>query len=442
MDQRPASPVTRRGLIKASLATGAGLLLSQPARLFAQGSPSSNINIALIGLGAQGRVLLDDMLNIKGLSFKAICDIWPYAQTYGKNKLKKAGHDVNVYTDYEDMLAKEKDLDAVIVATPDFWHAPHTVGCLKAGKHVYCEKMMSNTVEGARSMVAAMRETGKLLQIGHQRHSNPRYIFALENLIKKSKLCGRLTAANAQWNRAVTDERTVPKIYELPQDVLTKYGYDNMAQFLNWRWAKKLSGGPISDLGAHQIDIFNWFLGVKPSGVMAAGGNDYYKREWYDNVMAIYEYPMPEGVVRAFYQVLTTTSSGGGYFETFMGDQATLKISENPKLTKIYREANAVSWDELIAKGYIAADKSGAAAPDTKVDARETAALVAYDMPVTLDVPPHQPHLENFFNAIRGTAKLNCDGEHAFESEASIFKVNEAVEAKKMLYFKPEDFVA
>ena len=67
------------------------------------------------------------------------------------------------------MLDKEKELDAVLIATPDFWHERHAIDCLKAGKHVYCEKEMSNTLEGARSMVAAARETGKLLQIGHQR---------------------------------------------------------------------------------------------------------------------------------------------------------------------------------------------------------------------------------------------------------------------------------
>ncbi|HRJ72737.1 MAG TPA: Gfo/Idh/MocA family oxidoreductase [Terrimicrobiaceae bacterium] len=435
------NPLTRRGLIKASLATGAGLVLSRPATLFGQ-TPSSDLNIGIIGVGAQGRILLDAMANIPGLRFQAVCDIWPFAQTFAKNRLKKAGHDVRTYVDYEDMLAKEKDLDAVIVATPDFWHAPHTVGCLKAGKHVYCEKMMSNTVEGARSMVAAARESGKLLQIGHQRRSNPRYLFALENLIRKQKLCGRLTAANAQWNRAVSEDIGWPKNYELPDDVLKKYGYRDMQQFRNWRWYRDLSGGPISDLGAHQIDIFNWFFGTGPHSVLAGGGADYYKREWYDNVMCIFDYHTPEGTARAFYQVLTTTSSGGGYFETFMGDQATIKISENPKLTKVYREANAPEWDDLIAKNYLVVDKAGGGGSEQKVDVRETAALVSYDIPVTLDKALHQPHLENFFHAIRGSAKLNCDGAHAFASEAAIFKVNDAVEAQKMLFYTPEDFQA
>ena len=110
---------------------------------------------------------------------------------------RKLGNEVRAYENYEDLLAKEKDLQAVVIATPDFWHAPMTNTCLKAGLHVYCEKMMSNTIEGARSMVQTMRETGKLLQIGHQRRSNPRYVFTLNRLLHEAQFCGRLTAAQA-----------------------------------------------------------------------------------------------------------------------------------------------------------------------------------------------------------------------------------------------------
>jgi len=352
------------------------------------------------------------------------------------------GHEVHAYENYEDLLAIEKDLQAVVVATPDFWHAPITNACLKAGLHVYCEKMMSNTIEGARSMVKTMQETGKLLQIGHQRRSNPRYVFALNRLIRDAKLCGRLTAAQAQWNRAVTEDFGWPKKAAMPQEVLTKYGYTDMHQFRNWRWFKNLGGGPLSDLGAHQIDIFNWWFGVKPCAVMASGGIDYYKNhEWYDNAMVIYEYPLAEGVARAFYQVQTTTSAGGGYFEYFMGDEGSIKMSENPALSAIYREARAPSWDDLISKNYIRAKTGGTSpTPDAaKVDVRETAQLAEYEMTVSFNKPPHMPHLENFFNAVLGKAKLNCPGDEAFGSEYVIHKANEAIPAQKTLFLSPEE---
>jgi predicted dehydrogenase len=302
--------------------------------------------------------------------------------------------------------------------------------------------MMSNTIEGARSMVQTMRETGKLLQIGHQRRSNPRYIFALNRLVRDAKILGRLTAANGQWNRAVTEDFGWPKKAAMPPEELAKYGYADMHQFRNWRWFKNLGGGPLSDLGAHQIDIYNWWFGMPPKSVMASGGIDYYKNhEWYDNAMVIYEYPLPDGVARAFYEVQTTTSAGGGYFEYFMGDEGSLKMSENPNLTALYREARAPSWDGLVKKGYIRAKTNGAAAtPDAaRVDVRETAQLAEYEIPVTFSKAIHQPHLENFFNAMRGKARLNCPADEAFSSEYVIHKANEAIAAQKMITITPQE---
>jgi len=439
--------IDRREFISTTAVAGAGLLLtscnSEPGQKpVAQRASSLNtLNIALIGYGEEGKVLLESILNIESVRVVALCDIWDYHRDEGVRYLKKVGNDVRAYENYEDLLAKEKDLQAVVVATPDFWHAPITNTCLKAGLHVYCEKMMSNTIEGARSMVHTMRETGKLLQIGHQRRSNPRYLFAMNRLLRDAKFCGRLTAMQAQWNRAVKEDFGWPKKYELSGAMLAKYGYKDMHQFRNWRWFKGLGGGPLSDLGAHQIDIFNWWLGMLPKSVVASGGLDYYQNhDWYDNAMVIYEFPLADGVARALYQVQTTTSAGGGYFEMFMGDEGTIKMSEDPSLCAIYREARAtaVSWDDLIEKGYIRA-KDVPAVDATKVDVRETAQLAQYEIPVFFNKPPHQPHLENFFNAIRGTAKLNCPADEAFGSEYIIHKANEAIAAQTRLVITPEE---
>jgi predicted dehydrogenase len=441
--------ISRRDFIGATAAAGAGLLLTScspdagpPAAQKKQGG--SDLHVALIGYGAEGAVLMDSLIKIDGIQIVAICDIWEYHRLEGQRLLKAYGTDARAYENYEDLLEKEKDLQAVIVATPDFWHAPITNACLKAGLHVYCEKMMSNTIEGARSMVQTMRETGKLLQIGHQRRSNPRYLFAKQRLLDTAKICGRQTAAQAQWNRAVTEDFGWPRKFAMPADQLAKYGYQDMHQFRNWRWFKALGGGPLSDLGAHQIDIFNWWFGMTPQSVMASGGVDYYKtHEWYDNAMVIYEFPLPQGVARAFYQVQTTTSAGGGYFEMFMGDEGTLKMSEDPSLCAIYREARAPSWDDLVQKGYIRAKVSATAAADAvKVDVRETAPLAEFEIPVFFNKPPHMPHLENFFNAIRGTAKLNCPADEAFRSEYVIHKANEAIPAGQRVAISPQEVEA
>lgn len=464
-DSRPsAPPLTRRDFLATGAKLGAALLAAPYiARAAAPTGPAGaarTLNVALIGCGEEGRVLLNASLKIPDIRFRAVCDIWPYNRTYGERLLKKFGHDPKPFEDYREMLSSMPDLDAVIVATPDFVHAEHTNAALRAGHHVYCEKLMSNTVEGARSMVLTARETGKLLQVGHQRRSNPRYLHAKDHLLNEAHILGRINNASGQWNRAVTEDLGYPAKYALSEATLHQYGYANMHEFRNWRWFKRYAGGPISDLGAHQIDVFNWFLGANPSSVMAGGGVDYYTtHEWYDNVTAIYEFPTPSGIVRSTYGVLTTTSAGGGYHEYFMGDEGALKMSENPKYTKLYREARAPEWDQWVAKNLIVRPDSGEGAPapvkpwekarpkfgppprTSVVDVRETAALSAWDMPVVLDKPIHQPHLENFFDAIRLGTPLACTGESAFATAVTVLKVNEAVAAKKMLTFSPGDFI-
>jgi predicted dehydrogenase len=452
---------TRRDFLSTGLKLGAAVLVA-PHVARGQGTAGqAALNVGLIGCGEQGRVLLNAALKIPDIRFQAVCDIWPYNRTYAERLLKKYSHEARPFGDYQEMLSTVTDLDAVIVATPDFVHAEHTNAALRAGKHVYCEKLMANTVANARSMVVTARETKKLLQIGHQRRSNPRYQHALGKVVQDAKLLGRITNINGQWNRSVGEDLGWPAKQVLPEATLAKYGYANMHEFRNWRWFKKYAGGPISDLGAHQIDIYNWFLGANPTAVMASGGADYYQNhEWYDNVMAVYEFTTPQGPVRAFYQVLTTTSAGGGYMEYFMGTEGSLKLSENPAYTKLFREARAPEWDQWVEQGIIRKPgtpdegaekllpwekprpKFGAPVRTSVVDVRETAALSSWDMPVTLDKAIHQPHLENFFDAIRGKAQLNCPGEAAFASAVTVLKVNEAVAARTTLTFKPEDFVA
>jgi predicted dehydrogenase len=409
------------------------------------------INVALLGAGAQGQVLLDAMLRIPGLRFVAVCDIWTeFNQRRAVNTLKKYKFDVRGYEDYRQMLDQEKELDAVIVATPDFWHAPQTVDCLKAGKHVYCEKEMSNTLEGARQMVAAARESGRKLQIGHQRRSNPRYLHCYQKLIREANLLGRIVTINGQWNRAVSPDLGAPERYTIPDARLAQYGFRSMHEFRNWRWYKGKGGGPIVDLGSHQIDIYNWFLDKPPSHVIASGGLDYHDpktHEWYDTAMVIYEYETERGPVRAYYQTQTTNGSQG-YFENFMGDQGTLLISESEANYpgRLYRDPNAPAWDDWIQKGYITAPKivekeeqeEGAAV----LDVRESVSPDEHRVPVVLRDPYHQPHLQNFFDAVRGKAELNCPAEVGFESAVTVLKVNEAIEAKQRLSFRPEEFQA
>jgi predicted dehydrogenase len=437
--------INRRTFLRSTAAIGTGLVLS-PTLLAQQTSQPDDINVALIGAGAQGKVLATACLKIPGVRFKALCDIWDYNRNWLSRRLKAYRHEHNTYVDYGEMLDNEKDIDAVIIATPDFWHTEHAIACLKVGLHVYCEKEMSNTIEGARKIVQAAKESGKLVQIGHQRRSNPRYTFCYEKLIEEARLLGRITTINGQWNRskAACEDKGWPKGSDIDSTSLEKYGFKSMNQFRNWRWYKGLGGGPIVDLGSHQIDIYNWFLGVPPKSIIASGGTDYWtQHQWYDNVMAIYEYETNEGIVRALYQTGTTNSSQG-YFEIFMGDEGTLLISEASNRGNIYREdwVPETKWQPWVKSEYVIQKEPPKQTTEKTdaVDARESVPAARYDLPVTMDKPFHQPHLENFFDAIRGKATLNCPPEIGFESAVTVLKVNEAVEAAKKLDFSTEEF--
>ncbi|HEC02508.1 MAG TPA: Gfo/Idh/MocA family oxidoreductase [Phycisphaerales bacterium] len=453
-DQETTKEINRRSFLRTTAAAGAGLAFSPMVSSRAASGKPDDINIALLGAGAEGKVLMEAILKMKdpSIRFKAVCDIWTaWNQKRVSRTLKAYRHPVNTYVDYQDMLAQEKDLDAVIIATPDFWHAPHTVACLEAGLHVYCEKEMSNTLEGARKMLEASKKTGKLLQIGHQRRSNPRYRHCYDKLIDGAKLLGKITCVNGQWNRskAACEDLGFPKSAPIDEATLKKYGYESMHQFRNWRWYKGLGGGPIVDLGSHQIDIYSWFLGANPKAVLASGGVDYWKgHDWYDNVMVIYEYDLGGRTVRAFYQTITSNSAKG-YFETFMGDEGTLEISEASGRGTVYREAwvPAENWEKWTKMGYIAEPKKEEEAPkpaaDTVLDVRESPKPPSYEIPITMGGKAyHQPHLENFFDAIRGKAELNCPGQIGYETAVTVLKVNEAIAAGKKLEFDPADFEA
>jgi len=420
----------------------------------AQSRPRSKdaIHVGLIGAGAQGQVLMDAVIKISKdnpVLIRAVCDIWePHRTRVARtlNAYKALGHRGNAYVDYQEMLDKETDLDAVIVATPDFWHAEHTIACLKKGLHVYCEKEMSNTIEGAKQMVIAARQAGKLLQIGHQRRSNPRYLFCYQYIIGQTKILGRITTINGQWNRSrsACEDLGWPEGTELPEDVLNRYGFASMHQFRNWRWYKGLGGGPIVDLGSHQIDIYNWFLGRPPRSVMASGGIDYWTdHQWYDNVIAVYEYQTEHGIVRATYQTLTTNSNGG-YFEQFMGDRATLDLSESGRCA-VYRETwvPEKEWYQYEDMRLIKREEGLDQRQELKsiLDVRSSPRPPKYNILVEMNKPYHQPHLENFFEAIRGNETLNCPAEVGYETAVTVLKVNEAIEAGRRLEFRPEDFI-
>ncbi len=474
----------RRSFLRTSAVTGGSLYLATSKSAIAQGeAPGRKIKCALVGCGAQGdRLRVASSKIMSGIQWVAVCDIWKYNRTPTarrmayENKHQVEGP-VAEYETIEEMLEKQPDIEAVFIATPDHLHAPFSRMCLEKGKSVYCEKMMSNTIEGARDMVKAGKANNGIFQIGHQRHSNPRYTHLREKIIKKG-LLGRVTHCYGQWNRGVAASQPlgIPKNQTIPTEMLTKYGFDSMEQFRNWRWFAKYGGGPISDLGAHQIDMFNWMYETTPTSLYATGGVDYYdgtpgpdgqpkaKFELPDNVMCLYEYNTPAGVMRAYYQVLTTTGSQG-YYEKHMGVSGSAIISESPTYNQVYAEPSTDwsqyaagdnpilvkapdnvknkfwehprAWAKPAPKSYNVTGTAKAVA-----DARESKALDPWEIPVILDVYPHTPHVANFIEAVqqKNAALLTCNVMDAFKSCVTVLKAYECLKSGQKYNFTPADF--
>ncbi len=434
--------MSRREFVQSMSAGVAGLAaLGGASTAFGNTAAGSadEVVVGIIGSGVQGRILLNDCVNIPGVRFKAICDIWPFAQRYAGNTLRRAGQQVEIYEDYREMLEKEKDLDAVIVASPDFVHAEHTIACLKAGLHVYCEKEMADSLESAREMVLAARESNRLCQIGHQRRSNPVYQQALQ-MIQNDEVCGRVTACYGQWNRSVQPKLTWPERFVIPDETLQRFGYESMDHYRNWRWFRRYSSGPIADLGSHQISVFGWFLGANPTKLTAMGGTDYFPdREWYEDVMAMYEYETSKGSARMYYQVLNTNGYGN-YFERFKGDKGSLVISENLQQSYYVPEGDYEIPDwlaqlERTQRGGMSVIPLGAAIAARNA---EGAAIMQEMDQKTI----HQRHLENFFQAVRANnpAHLTCPAELAYSMAVPVLNVIKAVESNEKLQFTEADY--
>jgi predicted dehydrogenase len=325
--------------------------------------------------------------------------------------------------------------------------------------------------------VKAWQQTGGIFQIGHQRHSNPRYLHLRDRVIKPGIL-GRVTHCYGQWNRGVSASAPIRmKNVKIDPKLLADSGYGSLEEYLNWRWSPKFGAGPISDLGAHQIDMFNWMYDATPVSLYAAGGVDYYdggpgpdgqpkaKFELPDNVMCLYEYKLPQGIMRAYYQVLTTTGSQG-YYEKHMGVAGSAIISESPSYNQVYSEPNndwskyAEGNDPTLVKSPAAlknkfweTERNWAKPPSTKSydlpaiakavsDARESKALDPWEIPVALQVYPHTPHVQNFIEAVQMKKHdhLTCNVMSAYKSCVTVLRSYDSMKTGQKYLFTPEDF--
>ena len=446
---------TRRDFMKTSaIAAGlgvAGKLYAQeqaaPAQISSADS-ADDLNVAVIGLGIMGDLFIDRLIRLKGVRIKTVCDIWEYKRKRMANRLKKYGYPVTIYEDYREMLEKEKDLHAVFIMTPDFVHAEQAIACLQAGLHVYCEAPMSHDAAQARRMVQTARETEKLLQIGHERRSNPRYIHAIQTLIRDRHVLGRVTHGNAHWNREETTLYGWPQKYEMPAGTLEKYGYRSMQEFRNWKWFRKYSGGPLVIYGAQQLDVFNWALGCTPSNVTAFGDRLIdQKWESLDNATCIFEYKTEAGVTRVSYEILSTNDVDKRA-ERFIGFDGALTISDIPGLgDTLQRVSGAQGWrtfleERLLGEPYtVFLDKLDKKKSQVEVRDSERPQVYIWPIPVQCESNLYELHISNFLSAVREGTPLSCPPEVGFAALAAALKIEKAIKKGRRMACSPAEFI-
>ena len=247
----------RRNFLKVLAGTPAMAALGAAAALRGP-APGGRVRIAFIGVGSQGRAQLTNVDPGYG-DVRALCDINP-AQlkladgVLAKNGMPPARH----YADWREMLQKE-DVEAVIMAPPLWAHADLAVGCLDAGKHVLCEKMMAWDVESCERMRAAALRNDRVLEIGYQRNHNPMYQAAYDGIVKAGVL-GDIYHVRLAWHRNGSWRRKAEK--PSPDYDPSQWGYPTFDHLINWRLYWKYSQGLMAELCSHQVNAANWFLGA------------------------------------------------------------------------------------------------------------------------------------------------------------------------------------
>jgi len=240
------------------------------------------IRIGVVGIGSpnsRGRDVFNDFHNQKSYKIRgvAVCDVDNNHVGRAATLLQNKGYkEVTTYHDYRD-LNDRKDIDAVIVATPDQWHALVAIDAMKKGKDVYCEKPLTLTIEEALAMQQVAEKTGRVVATGSQQRSDSRFRLACE-LVRNGRL-GKIDTIECRiGNNPVSGPIPVAKVPE-GFDYDMWLGPCPMAEFVDngketrchyqFRWWYEYSGGKMTDWGAHHLDIAQWALGRDGSGPIA-----------------------------------------------------------------------------------------------------------------------------------------------------------------------------
>ncbi len=323
------SELTRRTFLG-----GAGVL-GATAAAAAQSTPrgpNDRITVGMIAVGSRAQELLEAIKRVEGTEIVAVCDAYT-GRT--ERAVERTGGRAKVVGDPRAILA-DPSIDAVTIASPDHWHKDHVIEALRAGKDVYCEKPLTYTIDDGLEIIDAVKQTGRLLQVGSQGVSSQTQRKARE-IIQSGQL-GQVTMIRASYNRNTASGAW---IYPIPPDASpetvnwemflgpAKKRPFSLERFFRWRCYQDYSGGIATDLFVHLCTTIHYIMDAKmPRSAMAMGELYRWKesRNVPDTLNAILEYP--EGFTVNLSSTFNNQSGSEGVFQV-LGTEGTLDIGFN-----------------------------------------------------------------------------------------------------------------
>ena len=318
-----STPFDRREFIAAGTAALLSGALTESARGFAA---NDTLRVGCIGTGGRCRALMKSLVQIPNVKITAVCDIWDANLAEGK---KLADKDAFSTKHFEELLAR-KDVDAVLIGSPDHWHVPLAVAACAAGKDVYVEKPLTHDLSEGKEVIDAQNKHKRIVQVGTQQRSMTHIAKAYD--LHKAGHIGKVHKVHCTWNRNAAraqrfkdgiDAKTVDwkRFLGTAKDqVFDPY------RFRQWRWFWDFGGGIFTDLMVHWIDVIHWFLDLDhPQSALSVG--DFYsaKDVWEtpDTVQTLLRYPDQE--VQVYFEGTFSNNRNGSMVE-FMGSEGTLYI--------------------------------------------------------------------------------------------------------------------
>ena len=335
--------ISRRSFLMSS-AAAAAVAAVRPATALGR-SPNETLNIGCIGTGGRCRQLMQALVKVPNVRISAVCDIYDTNRELGH---KLADSNAFVTKNFREILDR-KDIDAVVIGTPDHWHVPMTIAACAAGKDVYVEKPLTHNLAEGRAAIEAQNQYHRIVQVGMQQRSMPQFQKACE--IIRTGGIGNVHKVHLTWNRNSDRPRRDaqkidPKLVDwkaflgsAPDQPFQSY------RFRAWRWFWDFGNGILTDLMVHFIDVVHWYFELDhPLLATSIGSNVMSKGLWEtpDTIQTLVLYPND---LQVYFEGTFFNARNAAMLE-FMGTNGTLYMDRGRY--EIYPERNRRSAEEWV----------------------------------------------------------------------------------------------